>query len=178
LAAIAAAHGCGMEIDRIREGVLSFVSSAASTPGRMNVLRTARGRVIVDYAHNPAAVAALVEMARRLDAGRRIGVLTMPGDRRDDDLRELGRAAATLDFVIAKEHPAYARGRAPGEVARLIREGLEAGGLPADRHESVLDETEAVARALDMMEDGDVVVIVADDTDAVLAQVQPLVVSE
>jgi cyanophycin synthetase len=178
LAGIAAAHGCGMEIDRIRDGILSFLPSASTTPGRMNVLRTARGRVIVDYAHNPAAVAALVEMARRLDAGRRIGVLTMPGDRRDDDLRELGRAAATLDFVIAKEHPAYARGRAPGEVARLIREGLEAGGLPADRHESVLDETEAVARALDMMEDGDVVVIVADDTDAVLAQIQPLVVEE
>jgi len=178
LAGIAAAHGCGMEIDRIRDGLLSFVSSAESTPGRMNVLRTARGRVIVDYAHNPAAVAALVEMAGRLDARRRIGVLTMPGDRRDDDLRDLGRAAATLDFVITKEDPRYARGRPAGEVARLIGEGLEAGGLPSDQWEAVLGEPEAVARALELMSDGDVVLIAADDTAAVLAQLRPLVVEE
>ena len=56
----------------------------------------------------------------------------MPGDRRDEDLRELGRAAAGLDYVIAKEHPKYLRGREPGGVARLIGEGLEAGGRTPD----------------------------------------------
>ena len=176
LAAIAAAHAQGMPVDEIREGLRSFVPSSASTPGRMNVLRTARGLVVVDYAHNPAAVRALADFARRLEARRRIGVITMPGDRRDDDLRELGRAAAGLDYVIVKEHPAYRRGREEGEVARLIAEGLDAGGLGPDRRETVLPEPEAVARALEMMEEGDVLVIVADDTAAVLEQLRPLVV--
>jgi cyanophycin synthetase len=176
LAAVAAADAQGMAPEAIREGLGTFVPSSASTPGRLNVLRTDRGTVVVDYAHNPAAVRAIVDFALRLRARRTIGVVTMPGDRRDDDLRALGETAARLDHVIVKEHPKYRRGRPPGAVARLISEGLEAGGLPADRRETVLAEPEAVARALDLMEEGDLVVIVADDTDAVLAQVQPLVI--
>jgi cyanophycin synthetase len=178
MAAVAAVHAQGMGIEAIRAGLMTFLPSEASTPGRMNVLQTARGRVVVDYAHNPAAVRALADFARRSGARRCIGLVTMPGDRRDEDLRELGRAASGLDYVIAKEHPKYLRGRPAGEVARLIGEGLEEGGLPPERWETVLSEPEAVARALEMMQDGDLVLIVADDTLAVLAQVQPLVVAE
>ncbi|HEU4885335.1 MAG TPA: cyanophycin synthetase [Longimicrobium sp.] len=178
MAAVAAVHAQGLGIEEIRAGLMTFLPSGATTPGRMNVLRTARGRVVVDYAHNPAALRALADFARRSGARRCIGLITMPGDRRDEDLRELGRAASGLDYVIAKEHPKYLRGRPAGDVARLIGEGLEEGGLPPERWETVLSEPEAVARALEMMQDGDLVLIVADDTLAVLAQVQPFVVEE
>jgi cyanophycin synthetase len=178
MAAVAAVHAQGLGIEEIRAGLMTFLPSGATTPGRMNVLRTARGRVVVDYAHNPAAVRALADFARRSGARRVIGLVTMPGDRRDEDLRELGQAASGMDYVIAKEHPKYLRGRAAGGVARLIGEGLEEGGLPPERWETVLSEPEAVARALEMMEDGDLVLIVADDTAAVLAQLQPHVVAE
>ena len=177
LAAVAAASAWGMGVEAVRDGLLSFLPSGANTPGRMNVLRTARGPVVVDYAHNPAAVRAVVDFARRMPARRRIGVIAMPGDRRDDDLRELGREAAGLDYVVIKEHAKYRRGRPEGETARLIGEGLEAAGFSPAAHETVLPEPEAVARALALMEDGDLVVILADDTAAVLAQVQPLVVA-
>jgi cyanophycin synthetase len=176
LAAVAAAHSRGMPVEQVRDGLLSFFPSAASTPGRMNVLRTVRGTVVVDYAHNPAAVRALMDFALRLPARRRVGVVTMPGDRRDEDLRELGGIAAGLDHVVVKEHDRYRRGRAAGEVSRLIGEGLEAGGLPADRWETVLREPEAVAHALGLVEEGDLLVILADDTADVLAQLRPLVV--
>jgi cyanophycin synthetase len=178
LAAVAAAHAQGMPAEEIRGGLATFLPSDTTTPGRMNVLRTARGQVVVDYAHNPAAVRALAEFARRTGARRSIGLVTMPGDRRDEDLRELGAAAAGFDYVIAKEHPRYLRGRAAGEVARLIGEGIEAAGAGPDRWEAVLSEPEAVERALGMMEDGDLVLIVADDTAAVLAQLRPHVVEE
>ncbi|HYR09334.1 MAG TPA: cyanophycin synthetase [Longimicrobium sp.] len=178
MAAVAAVHAQGLSLEQIRAGLATFLPSGATTPGRMNVLRTARGRVVVDYAHNPAAVRALADFARRSGARRCIGLVTMPGDRRDEDLRELGRAASGLDYVIAKEHPDYLRGRPAGEVARLIGEGLEEGGLPPERWETVLSEPQAVDRALEMMQDGDIVLIVADDTAAVLAQVQPFVVEE
>ncbi|MDP9348332.1 MAG: cyanophycin synthetase, partial [Gemmatimonadota bacterium] len=176
LAAIAAAHAQGMDAAEIREALRSFVPSAEATPGRMNLLRTTRGTVIVDYAHNPAAVRALVDFSLRLGARRRIGVVAMPGDRRDEDLRELGASAAGLDYVIIKEHPHYRRGRRPGEGAGLIAEGLRAVGFPPDAYETVLPEPEAVARALEIMEEGDLVLVLADDTTAVLAQVEPLVV--
>ncbi|MBW3628305.1 MAG: cyanophycin synthetase [Gemmatimonadetes bacterium] len=177
LAALAAANACGLTPPQIRAGLLSFFPSGASTPGRMNVLRTRRGLVVIDYAHNPAAVRGILDFAGRLEAGRRIGVITMPGDRRDEDLRELGEAAASFDYVIIKEHELYRRGRAPGDVARLIAEGLTAGGLAPDRQEVVLSEPEAVQRALDVMRQGDLVVVLADDSAAVLDQVQPLVVA-
>ncbi len=98
----------------------------------------------------------------------------MPGDRRDEDLRDLGRAAAGLDTVLVKEHEHYRRGRAAGEIARLIGEGLEAGGLAPERREVVMREPDAVARALELMEEGDVVLVLADDAAAVLAQLEPL----
>jgi cyanophycin synthetase len=176
LAAVAAAHAQGLSAEEIRGGLDTFLPSDATTPGRMNLLRTARGRVVVDYAHNPAAVRALAEFARRSGARRSIGLVSMPGDRRDEDLRELGRAAAGFDYVIAKEHPKYLRGRAAGEVARLIGEGLADAGTPPERWEAILSEPDAVEHALGMMRDGDLVLVVADDTAAVLAQLRPHVV--
>jgi cyanophycin synthetase len=175
LAAVAAAHVRGMPAEQIAEGLRTFVPSGSATPGRMNVLRTPRGTVIVDYAHNPAAIRGLMEFVARMEARRRIGVVTMPGDRRDDDLRELGRIVSVLDYVVVKEHEQYRRGRAPGEVARLIAEGLQAGGLGADRREEIHPEPQAVARAVEIMQPGDVVVILADEPLSVLAQLQPLV---
>lgn len=174
LAAIAAAHVQGIAPHAIAEGLRTFIPSGTATPGRMNVIRSARGTVVIDYAHNPAAVRGLMDFVTRMEAGRRIGVVTMPGDRRDDDLRELGQIVSVLDYVVVKEHEHYRRGRPPGEVARMIGEGLEAGGLGADRREEVFPEPEAVARALEIMRPGDVVVILADDVPDVLAQVQPL----
>jgi cyanophycin synthetase len=174
LAAVAAAHAQGMPVEQIRDGLRSFLPSGAATPGRMNVMRTARGTVVLDYAHNPAALRGLMDVALRMEARRRIGLVAMPGDRRDEDLRELGQIASVLDYVIAKEHAHYRRGRAPGESARLIAEGLEAGGMDAARYEIAEEESAAVARALEMMEPGDLVVILADDLAGVMAQLRPL----
>ena len=178
LAAIAAAHVQGIEARAIADGLRTFIPSGTATPGRMNVIRSARGTVVIDYAHNPAAVRGLMDFVTRMEAGRRIGVVTMPGDRRDADLRELGQIVSVLDYVVVKEHEHYRRGRPAGEVARLIGEGLEAGGLGADRREEVFPEPEAVARALEIMRPGDVVVILADDVTDVLAQVQPLMADD
>ncbi len=171
-AAIGAAYALGLSAEQIRGGLYSFLPSPEATPGRMNVLRTARGTVVVDYAHNPAAVRALADFARRSGARRCIGLVTMPGDRRDEDLHELGRLAGRLDYLVIKEHQKYRRGREPGEVARRIGAGAEAGGLAPGRWEVVLEEPAAVARALELMEEGDAVVILADESGAVLSQVR------
>ena len=175
----AMAFSLGIKLDDIRHGLRTFDTTFFQAPGRMNVFDEHPFKVIFDYGHNAHAVGVMADLAQRLDVpGRRIVVLAGPGDRRDEDLRELGRAASGLDYVIAKEHPKYLRGRPAGSVARLIGEGLEEGGLPPERWETVLSEPDAVARALEMMADGDLVLIVADDTAAVLAQLQPHVVGE
>src|SRR5688572_21105981 len=91
LAAIGTAYVQGIRYDDIRAGLLSFFPSPALTPGRLNFMRVGRGRLLVDYAHNAAAVAGLMELVNALDARKRVGVITSPGDRRDEDIRELGR---------------------------------------------------------------------------------------
>jgi cyanophycin synthetase len=173
LAAIAAAFVQGMRYEDIRSGLLSFFPSPALTPGRLNLLRIRQGQVLVDYAHNPAAVEGLMDLVRRMPARRRIGVITAPGDRRDEDLRAVGRRCAGLDYVILKEDE-NRRGRQRGEIAAVIGQGLSEVGIGPDRTETVYGEPEAVARAVDQMQDRDLVVILVDDVPGVLEQLRPL----
>jgi cyanophycin synthetase len=77
LAAILAAYVQGMRYDDIRAGLLSFFPSPSLTPGRLNLIRVGAGRVLVDYAHNPAAIAGLLEFVAGLDANRRIGMICL-----------------------------------------------------------------------------------------------------
>ena len=171
LAAIATTYVQGIRYDDIRAGLLSFFPSPALTPGRLNLMRVGQGRVLVDYAHNAAAVAGLMDFVRALDAGKRVGVVTAPGDRRDDDIRGLGRLTAVLDRVIIKEDSDL-RGRRPGEIAALVREGLVRGGLSEDQIDVVHDELEAVESAISMLDDRDIAVILADDVTGVLAHLR------
>ena len=172
-AAIAAAFVHGMRYEEIRAGLLTFFPSAELTPGRLNLLRVARGRVLVDYAHNPAAVEAIIELVMHMDAGRRIGVITVPGDRRDADIRAVGRLCARLDRVVLKEDTDL-RGRQSGEIAQLLSEGLLAGGMDESLVTLASSEAAAVSQAVDAMTEGDLVMVLAEDVPAVLAQLEPL----
>ena len=162
LAAIATAYVQGMRYDDIRAGLLSFFPSPSLTPGRLNLLRVPKGRVLVDYAHNAAAITGLMEFVQSIDAERRIGVVTAPGDRRDEDLRNVGRIVSGLDYVVVKEDE-YRRGREPGHIADLIVDGLREGGLQKDQYETIFNEPAAISRAMEQMKDNDLVVILADD---------------
>jgi len=171
LAAIASAYVEGVRYDDIRAGLLSFFPSPAMTPGRLNVLRVRGRRVLIDYAHNAAAVTGLMELVAALPGQRRIGVITAPGDRRDVDVRELGRLVAGLDYVIIKEDVDL-RGRDPGEIAEIIHAGLLRGGMTDDRIEIVLRERAAIDRALEIAQENDVIVILADKVTDVLAHIE------
>jgi cyanophycin synthetase len=177
LAAILAAYVQGMRYDDIRAGLLSFFPSPSLTPGRLNLMRYRNGRVLVDYAHNPAALGGLMEFVQALDASHRIGILTAPGDRRDEDLRTIGRLAAPLDSAIVREDK-YRRGRDIGEISRLIAEGLREGGMQEDRISVIYDEAEALGSALASMGDNDLVFVLADDVPAVLSQIQTLIAGQ
>jgi cyanophycin synthetase len=173
LAAILAAYVQGMRYDDIRAGLLSFFPSPALTPGRLNLIRVGAGRVLIDYAHNPAAIGGLIEFIGGLDANRRIGIITAPGDRRDEDLRTVGRISAKLDHVILRDDK-HRRGRAPGEVSKLIAEGLREGGLADDHIDIVLNEREALGHAMAYMKENDLIFILADDVNEVLDHVKQL----
>ena len=173
LAAIASAYVQGVRYDDIRAGLLSFFPSPSMTPGRLNLIRLGEARLLVDYAHNPAAVQGLMELVHGLPARRRIGVLAAPGDRRDEDIRAVGRLAAGLDHVIVKEDD-DTRGRAPGATAALVIEGLRDAGVPTERIEVVPSELDAVDRVVSMLETNDLAVFLVDDVRGVLDKVRAM----
>jgi cyanophycin synthetase len=170
LAAIMSAYVQGVRYDTIRAGLLSFFPSPSMTPGRLNLLRVRNAQVLLDYAHNAVATEGLMEVVGSIPAVRRIGVVAVPGDRRDDDIRAVGRHAAALDHVVIKED-ADRRGRRAGEVAALIQEGLRSGGLPDDRMEVIPSEPDAVEHVLNELGDGDLAVILAENVSGVLRQI-------
>lgn len=143
------------------------------TPGRLNVLRVGRTRVLIDYAHNAAAISGLMQLVFAMPADKRIGVIAAPGDRRDIDLRELGRLCGNLDYVVVKEDHDR-RGRAPGESAELICQGLRDSGIGSDQLEVVLLEKAAIQRALEVADDDDVVVVLAEKVGEVLSHIERL----
>ena len=143
------------------------------TPGRLNLMRVGKGRILVDYAHNPAAIAGLLEFVSGLDANRRIGIITAPGDRRDEDLLTVGRLASKLDRVIVRDDK-YRRGRAPGEISRIIAQGLREAGMPDDRIDVIHNEREALDFAVGQMQENDLIFALADEVPVVLAHVREI----
>jgi cyanophycin synthetase len=172
LAATLAAWVGGLPVDGLRDALRAFVPSEATTPGRMNQLTVRGASVVVDYAHNPAGLSALRDYALRVPAGRRIALLSIPGDRNDAAIRAFGAAAVGFDRVVFKEHPKYRRGRPAGETAAMMRDGFLAAGGDPDRAGLALDEAGAVHELLDMLRPDDLAVIVADDLDATLASLR------
>jgi cyanophycin synthetase len=136
--------------------------------------------VLVDYAHNHAAIDGLMELVSHFPARRRIGVLAMPGDRRDEDIRAAARRAAAdghLDYAIVKEDQDL-RGRDPGEVAGLISDSLRAAGMSDEKIVVIPSEADAVARAMDIAGEDDLVFILADKVPKTLALVRERVADE
>jgi len=157
LAAAAALTAHGFGNNEIAEGLRSFVSDAKHNPMRSNVFDIDGVTVIVDYAHNCAAYAALADSARAMSAGRLVGVVAAPGDRRDADLIDIGRTcAAGFDDLVVFE--TENRGRAEGETAALLVRGAQLGKIPQDALTVVLESHRAIQHGLSLCQAGDVMV--------------------
>ena len=167
MAAVAAAWGVGLDWDAVRRGLASFVSDAATTPGRFNVLDYRGATLIADYGHNPDAMRALVRAVEAMPARRRMVVISGAGDRRDEDLREqtviLGPA---FDEVILYQDAAQ-RGRADGEVIALLREGLQAAER-TKRIDEIRGEFAAIDAALARLQPGDLCLVLVDQVQEAL----------
>ena len=159
LAAAAAALALKVPRALVVRGISSFSSSREQNPGRLNLYELHKGRMILDYGHNPAALEATLQYARRLRCRRLVGVIGVPGDRSDALIKRCGEACAPyLDRIIIKED-CDLRGRAPGETAGLLRDGCRESGVPAGNISIILSEIDAVEAGLQLLEEGDLLVV-------------------
>jgi cyanophycin synthetase len=187
LAAAGAAFAAGAPLHDIRQGLRSFTTSYYLSPGRLNQLEVDGVTVIVDYCHNAPGMRMLGDFVDRVgeslvathELGKpsRIGMIATAGDRRPDDMRELGRIAGDhFDVIVVREDKAL-RGRERGESAALVAEGVKEGmaaGGRCKQVEIVLDELAATRHCMARANAGDLVVLCVDKHAAVLAELESL----
>lgn len=162
--AAAMAYSFGKDLDEIRSGLRTFDTSFFQSPGRTNIFNEHPFKVILDYAHNPASFRAMADLVDRLEpSGRRIIVISTPGDRRDEDIRQSVNACLPefTHFVVKAD--TNRRGRGHDEVPQLMRNYLLESGIDDANITVIADEEPAVDFALNMATEGDLLVITADD---------------
>ncbi len=163
-AAALAAAALGIAAPTIAAVFRRFGAQNADNPGRLMRFRRDGITVLVDYAHNPDGLRGFLAVANHLRAppGRLGLVLGHAGNRLDSDIEALARVAAGFrpDLIVIKENDAQLRGRAPGEVPRILRAELDRCGVsPESLPFTAPSELEAVRYALGWARAGDVLAL-------------------
>jgi cyanophycin synthetase len=166
------AWGLGISRENIESGLRTFATSFFQAPGRLNIFDEHPFKVIMDYAHNAHGVGVMVQLTDRLPVlGRRIVVLAAPGDRRDEDIVALAKAAAGhFDHYVLKRDD-NTRGRRDDEVQKLMTESLKGAGVNEKQIENRGDEQNAVNEALRIARPGDLLVVFADNVTRTWKQI-------
>ncbi len=175
LASAAVCSQLGVDSPAIAAGLTGM--SRDDNPGRGNLYLVNGSRVLVDFAHNPQAIAAVAELAAALPAKRRLLAFSQAGDRTDELLRECARSgwAMAPERIIISELEKYARGRARGEVFAILRDELLRCGCPPEAISHTDTESEALEQALTRAEPGDLLVLlILGEADAVRARLAEL----
>lgn len=157
LAAAAALLALDESPTDIAVGLQAFQNSAQANPLRFNVFNVRGVQVVVDYAHNTAAYRALGESVRQITDGRVVAVVSAPGDRRDEELEEVGRACARAFDELVLYELDEDRGRSRGATLPPLEQGARAE-VASDTVASILDVREALAEGLRRCRPGDTLV--------------------
>lgn len=114
-----------ISIEDIRSALMSFVPSSSQTPGRLNFFHFKNFTILADFAHNPHGLKLLGDFISKLDYPKKIGLISGTGDRRDEDIRELGSISAKFFDEIIIRCDKNLRGRSAGEIIQLLKEGID-----------------------------------------------------
>ncbi|TWX72071.1 cyanophycin synthetase [Colwellia demingiae] len=161
--AAALAYCLDKPLEAIQQGLRTFTTTFYQAPGRMNVFDEHHFRVILDYAHNADGVRCMSELASKLEVkGKRITVLAGPGDRRDEDIVNIAKAAAGhFDIYICKADD-NRRGRELNEVPELLAASLKAEGIDESQIYCISDEVEAINKGLELANTDDLLMVFGD----------------
>jgi cyanophycin synthetase len=161
LAATLACFVHGVSIEDIRVGLTTFNAGTAQTPGRLNFVEVGSTTVLMDYAHNPAGFRGLTDSIGKLPNKYRTVVLNATGDRRDDDIREMGKIAGEHFDRIVIRRGNYLRGRSEQNTYTLLQEGIaQSGKEPQVR--TIPESRDAIQHAIKNARKGELVVTLAD----------------
>jgi len=159
LAAIASGWALGIGTAAIQDSLQEFSSDAEHNRGRLNLYELDGVNVFIDYGHNAAGIQEIAKTLKQFKKKSLVGCITVPGDRPDETVREVGRIAAKgFEHLIIREDSDL-RGRKPGEVAQLLYDEAILSGMDPKKIKVVLPETEAFSKGLDSCVPGDTFVM-------------------
>jgi len=170
LPAVLAGFVQGFKIEDMRMALETFIPSPTQTPGRMNIFQFKNFDVMVDYAHNPAGFQALARFHDKLDAKPKIGIIAGVGDRRDEDIIQLGAVAAQMFDEIIIRQDKNLRGRSDNEIIELMMKGIKSES--EDKKVTVIQkEAAAIEYAIKNAKKGSFITICSDVIPDALEQI-------
>lgn len=171
LAATLATYVYGFTIEDIKMNLETFIPSVGQTPGRMNIFEFKEFKVLIDFAHNPDGFRGIKEFMSTIESPLKIGIITGTGDRRDEDIREMGKISAQMfDHIIIRQDK-FLRGRNAEDIVNLLVEGIKEEN-PEQSYEYIPKEVEALKHALSLAKTGTYITALSDVIDNAIDLVQ------
>jgi cyanophycin synthetase len=161
----------GFKTEDIKMSLETFIPSAAQTPGRMNIFEFKDFRFMIDFAHNPDGYNGIKTFLSHIDSPLKIGIIAGTGDRRDDDIREIGKIAAEMfDYIILRQEK-HLRGRTAENILSLLTDGIKSVDINK-RFEVVPKEIDAIKHAMSLAQPGTFITALSDVVDNAIETVQ------
>lgn len=161
LAATLAGFLYGFKTEEMKLSLETFIPSAALTPGRLNIFNFKNFKVMIDFAHNKAGYLAIEEFISTIESPHKVGIIAGVGDRRDEDIRDLGVIAARIfDHIIIRQEK-HLRGRTEEEIINLLVEGINTVDKKVT-WEVVSKEVEAIKHAINLGQEGSFITALSD----------------
>lgn len=159
MAASAALLGLNVDYCMISRGLKEFKSNEKDNSGRFNIYDYDGRKVILDYGHNIEGYRAVISSLEKIKGNNElIGVIGIPGDRQDEVAYEVGKICAHgLDKIVIKEDKDR-RGRAPGEIAELLKKSILKNKKDSNL-KICLDEVQALEYAINISKENDIIVV-------------------
>jgi cyanophycin synthetase len=161
LPAVLTAYLRNFTLKNIRQALKTFIPSPQFTPGRMNIFNFRNFDVMIDYAHNSGGFVELKSFMEKVDSPCKIGIVAAVGDRRDEDIRNVGIFAAQIFDEIIIRHDKDLRGRTKEELTELIMEGINSQGKKLPVH-VISEEHNALDHAMHHAKTGSFITVCTD----------------
>ena len=151
LAAVSVANAIGVDPEKIKEGLDNII-----VPGRNELVANKQElAIMIDYAHTAESLENILQATKTYTPGRVICVFGCGGDRDKEKRPRMGEVAGRLaDYtIVTTDNP---RTEKPADIIAEIEAGIS---KTKGKYEVVEDRTEAIEKAIKMMNKRDIVIL-------------------
>lgn len=163
-----------IKVDDIKGALETFIPSDTQTPGRLNLFKFKHFNFLVDFAHNQAGLRLLGDFIGKMEGDPKVGIISGTGDRRDEDIMDIGRISAQIFDEIIIRQDKHLRGRTAEEIINLLVTGIHESRTKEIPVTIILNEKEAIIHAYKNAREGSLITIMCDVVAEALQMIKGL----